>query len=223
MNMQILVVDDHPLYRDALARVVSQVFPEAVVHHAGDCAGALGQLRAMESADLVLLDLAMPGAGGMEALASIRKDFPDARVVMVSATECSADVLRCLRAGAAGFIPKSAATEVLAAALKLVGEGGTYLPALLLDGIQPVPGETGTRAEVHAVDGTAAVETLTPRELQTLAALCAGQSNKAIANGLGISEATVRTHLTAVFRMLGVSSRTQAARVARQRGLVRDE
>ncbi|MBK8017639.1 MAG: response regulator transcription factor [Betaproteobacteria bacterium] len=221
--MNILVVDDHPLYRDALARIASQVFPEAAICVAGDCVTALQRLRDMGSADLVLLDLAMPGAGGMEALARIRNDFPGVRVVMVSATERRADVVSCLQSGASGFIPKSAATEVLAAALKLIGEGGTYLPALLLDGVEPAARTVSSRSAPGSDQGSAASGVLTPRELQTLAALCGGRSNKAIANELGISEATVRTHLTTVFRILGVSNRTQAARAARQRGLVPDE
>lgn len=223
--MRILIVDDHPLYRDALARLLPQVFPEVRVDQATDCAAALARLRDGNRADIVLLDLDLPGMAGRDGLACVREEFPQTRVVIVSATESREEVVRCLQAGAAGFIPKSAATEVLVAALTLVRDGGVYLPSLLLDVPAESPAGRHRDAGTEALrgEGKGAGEKLTPREAEVLSLLCAGQSNKTIANELGMSEATVRTHLTAVFRRLGVVNRTQAAREARRRGLVPDD
>lgn len=206
--MLILVVDDHPLYRDALARLLPQIFEEARVLSAGDWAGAARLLDAERAVDLALLDLEMPGTPGRGALAALRADHPGIKVVIVSASEDAAEARRCLAEGAQGFIPKSARTEVLAAALRLVCEGGVYLPPLLLEATPAAP---------------AGDEALTARELQILALLCDGLSNKAIARQLQIAEPTVRTHLSSVFRALGVVNRTQAARVAHARGLVSEE
>ncbi|MFO1318486.1 MAG: response regulator transcription factor [Burkholderiales bacterium] len=223
--MLILIVDDHPLYRDALVRLLPQVFPAAHVHQASDCASALARLRQGPAADLVLLDLDLPGMDGRAGLACLREAFPQTRVVIVSATEQREAVARCLQGGAAGFIPKSAPTEVLAAALTLVRDGGVYLPSLLLEPASGPPGamlraETADRVDTS---GSGSGERLTPRETEVLTLLCAGHGNKAIGNQLGMSEATVRTHLTSVFRRLGVVNRTQAAREARRRRLVPDD
>jgi len=204
----ILVIDDHPLYRDALARLLPQIFADTRVLSAGDWAGAARLLDAERGVDLVLLDLEMPGTRGRGALAALRADQPGIKVVIVSASEDAAEARRCLAEGAQGFIPKSARTEVLAAALRLVCEGGVYLPPLLLEA-------TPANQAVGAA--------LTARELQILVLLCDGLSNKAIARRLQIAEPTVRTHLSSVFRALGVVNRTQAARVARARGLVNEE
>ncbi|MBI5618056.1 MAG: response regulator transcription factor [Gammaproteobacteria bacterium] len=206
--MLILVIDDHPLYRDALTRLLPQIFEGARVLSAGDWASAARLLEAECGVALALLDLEMPGTHGRGALTALRADHPEIRVVIVSASESAAEARRCLAEGAQGFIPKSARTEVLAAALRLVCEGGVYVPPLLLE---PPPA------------GPACDEALTARELQILALLCDGLSNKAIARRLQIAEPTVRAHLSAVFRALGVVNRTQAARVARTRGLVNEE
>ena len=220
--MRILIVDDHPLYRDALARLLMQMFPQAIVAQAADCVVALDLLTQTDTYDLVLLDLNIPGMNGYEALTRIRATQPQTKVIMISATERREDVLRCLQAGASGFIPKSARTEVLAAALKLVNDGGLYLPPQVLEaGSVMAPNEPTVSQQWQPIDG--AQEKLTHRETEVLVLLCAGQSNRAIANRLNISEATVRTHLSAVFRTLGVANLTQAARAARKLGMVRDD
>lgn len=220
--MMILVVDDHPLYRDALARLLLQVFPGADVRQAVDFNAALSHLRGGVGADIVLLDLDLPGIAGRDVLDRLRKEFPATRVVIVSATERRDEVMRCLQAGAAGFIPKSASSDVLAAALALVRDGGVYLPSLLLssDDAQPA---LPVRDENPVAQAPPSGERPTARESEVLALLCRGHGNKAIANALGMSEATVRTHLTSVFRRLGVANRTQAAREARRRRWVVDD
>ena len=205
--MLILVIDDHPLYRDALARLLPQIFSDAEILAAGDWPSAAALLGAAGPADLVLLDLDMPGTHGRSALLALRAAHPEPKIVIVSASEDAAEARRCLAQGAQGYIPKSARTEVLAAALRLVSEGGVYLPPLLL---AATPGDA------------ASGDPLTARERQILALLCEGLSNKAIARRLQIAEPTVRAHLSALFRALGVVNRTQAARAARERGLVAD-
>lgn len=207
--MRILIVDDHPLYRDALGRLLPQIFSAAIVVQADDWASAQACLESGRVFDLVLLDLELPGADGRQALEVLRRRFPDLKVVVISASEDAADARRCLAAGARGFIPKSARTDVLAAALHLVDEGGSYLPPLLLG---------GASARLAQEDTT---PLLTAREREILELVCAGLPNKAIAKALHIAEPTVRAHLSSVFRALGVINRTQAARVAHERGLTR--
>ncbi len=207
--MLILVVDDHPLYRDALVRLMPQIFAEASVLQAPDLHSARACLASAPPVNLVLLDLDLPDSHGAAALIALRKTGPALRIVIVSATEDAAEARLCLAEGACGYIPKSARTDVLAAALRLVNEGGTYLPPLLL--------------EAPAV-GPASMVSLprpTARECEILELVCAGLSNKAIARTLQIAEPTVRAHLSSAFRTLGVINRTQAARVALERGLVR--
>ena len=222
--MLILVIDDHPLYRDALARLLPQIFADVAVAQAEDCAAAFARLSQSPPYDLALLDLEMPGLHGHSVLAQLRRDFPALKVVIVSASENPHEAQRCIAAGASGFIPKSARTEVLVAALRLVNEGGIYLPSSLLD-LAAAPAERppsmlprADRKAANTIDNT-----LTPRELEVLRLLCQGHSNKDIARHLGIAEPTVRAHLSATFRALGVVNRTQAAREAGRRGLVRDQ
>jgi len=201
--MKILIVDDHPVYRDGLAALLAQVFDGARIEQAGDAGQAFESLARDPDFDLVLLDLKIPGLDGRAALPLLRARFPTLPVVVVSASDNAATARECIAQGASGFIPKSARRDALAAALRTVIEGGV----------------------VHSPSvGDAAAKTagLTRRELEVLQHLGAGESNKLIARRLDISEATVRVHLTAVFRELAVASRTQALIEARRRGLLFD-
>ena len=126
--MEVLVVDDHPLTLEMLPEVLRGVFPGAIVHTAADLAGALGIARRERSLDYILLDLGLPDCKGLEGLTRIRQEFPRVRVVVVSASEESETILGALKAGAAGYIPKTEKTRVLAAALQLIAAGGIYVP-----------------------------------------------------------------------------------------------
>lgn len=204
----ILIVDDHPLIVEIMGAVARKVFPAARLHVANGLAEALTTARA-ESVDLVLLDLGLPGCRDISALTQFREAFPAARVVVVSAMEERAVVLAALEAGAAGYIPKTSAPAVVAAALRLVGEGGIYVPPQAID-VEPAPAR-GARAA------------LTGRQLEVLRLMARGLANKEIAQNLRIAKDTVKQHAKAVYAALGVSSRTQAGRAAQLRGIKLDQ
>lgn len=201
--MKFVVVDDHPVYRDGLAALLGQLFAGAQVMQAGDAGAAFALLAQHAAVDLVLLDLAIPGLDGRAALPVLRARFPAVPVVVVSASDDDVTAADCIVQGASGFITKSARREALEAALRAVVDGGVVLSRTATRGATRAPG-------------------LTPRELEVLRRLGAGDSNKLIARQLDMAEATVRVHLTAVFRELGVTSRTQALLEARRRGLLPD-
>lgn len=208
--MKILIVDDHPIYRDGLAALVAQLFADAQVRVAGDAATAFEHLRRDAAVDLILLDLKLPGLDGRSALSQLRSLHPAVPVVVVSVDEDATTIRACIDAGASGYIPKSARKEILAAALAVVADGGIYLPPAM----RQSQGAAGTHLPA------APTVALTVREREVLQGVCAGEPNKTIARRLGISEATVRAHLGAVFRALGVTNRTQAALAARRLGLI---
>lgn len=208
--MKTLIVDDHPLYREGLANLLQQIFPDACVEQAGDVHTALDVLARGGGTDLILLDLKLPGLDGRTALPDLRRLYPAVPVVIVSAEDDTATIRACIDAGASGYIPKAARREVLAAALTVVADGGVYLPPAL----RQLSSAPATMA------WTPHTPPLTQREREVLAGVCAGEANKVIARRLDISEATVRAHLGSVFRALGVANRTQAALVARQLGIL---
>jgi DNA-binding NarL/FixJ family response regulator len=204
--MIILIADDHPLFRDALRRAVAQLFPEAQLVEADDVPALIEQAQAHPRAELLLLDLNMPGAHGFSALAHVRASFPALPVIVVSAREEPALMQRALWHGAAGFVPKSADLATIGAAIHAVLEGDTWLPA-------------GVAAHAAALDPeeealAARVAELTPQQYRVLTLVCNGLLNKQIAFDLGVSEATVKAHMTAILRKLGAHSRTQAVLLA---------
>lgn len=198
---EILIADDHPLFREALARAVLRAVGDATVHEAGDVASLMQALEAHPRSDLLLLDLNMPGAHGFSALVSIRSAYPSVPIVMVSANDDAATVNRALGLGAAGFIPKSVDSDTLATAIARVLEGDTWVPA----GIAPGPGMSDEDR-----DAAKRLASLTPQQFRVLGLVCSGLLNKQIAYELDVSEATVKAHMTAVLRKLDVYTRTQA-------------
>ena len=189
------MADDHPLYRHALKYAVSQVRPDCEFAEAASVAEALGRLQGASGTSLVLLDLRMPDCAGLEGLTIVRSRFPRIRVVAVADSEDGRHVRCALALGAAGCIPKSASMEVVVAALETILEGGTWAP----------PGAEA--AEEPAARG---LEDFTPAEMRILMDLQRGRLNKQIASDIGVTEATVKSHLTSIFRKLGVANRTQA-------------
>lgn len=209
--MRILIVDDHDLFRKGLRLLLSGFDAELVVMEAADCAEATAM--AGEPFDLVLLDLHMPGKSGLDALHSLRPSFESSPIVVLSGEDDPRQVRRAIDAGAAGFIPKSSTPDVLRSALRLVLADEVYLPAVALKGIDDDAGETAT------VTPGRLAETLSERQVDVLRKAVQGKANKVIARELGISEGTVKAHLSAAFRALGVHNRTEAVYAAARCGL----
>jgi DNA-binding NarL/FixJ family response regulator len=210
--LRILVVDDHALFRQGLKYLLRDLDERLEVFEAADC----GQAEALrgEPFDLILLDLHMPGSAGLEALAAVRDAFESSRIVVLSGEEDPRQVRRAIDAGAAGFIPKASSPDVLINALRLILADGVYLPPVALRGV----GEPDTGAARAQADDALA-EKLSHRQLEVLRKAVQGKANKVIARELGISDSTVKVHLTAAFRALGVHNRTEAVYVAARSGL----
>ncbi len=201
----LLIADDHPLFREALRGAVARVLPDAVLREA-DSVDALYQLVETEpDADLLLLDLNMPGAQGFSALVHLRALHPQLPVVVVSAREEPEVMRRALDHGAVGFIPKSADARTLGEAISAVLAGDRWAPPAAFDAPAAHPGE-------HAV--AQRLRELTPQQFRVLQMLGAGLLNKQIAYELNVSEATIKAHMTAILRKLGASNRTQAVLLA---------
>jgi DNA-binding NarL/FixJ family response regulator len=215
--MNVLIVDDHALFREGLKFLLPELDPTLVLDEAGDCAKAL-ERAAERTYDLVLLDLHLPGLHGMDALAALRQALPATPVVVLSGEDNRAIVRAAIDAGAMGFIPKSSTREVLIQALRLVFAGGVYLPRTVLDAPTLVePSNPASAAPAGAP--TAARLGLTPRQMDVLRCVIQGKPNKSIARELDISEGTVKAHLSSVMQALGARNRTEAVYAAAKLGM----
>ena len=211
--MKILVADDHPLIRDAFRHLLIELAPDVSVFEASDCDTTRQLVAAHTDLDLVLLDLRLPGPGGLATLDFLRHTYPTLPIVVVTAVEDPNTVRDVLARGAMGYISKSSTNEVMLNALRLVLSGGRYLPADLL----AANGDSQSTAPV-----TAAELHLTDRQRDVLALVIQGKSNKHICRELGLAEATVKIHVTAILRALRVTSRAQAIAAVNQLGLTPD-
>ncbi len=205
--MKLLLIDDHALFREGVAALVEQRMPDVALQLAGDLNGARSVLAEHPDCRLALLDLGLPDSHGLDGIARLRELAPALPIVVLSADDRPETVLGAIDRGAAGFIPKSADSAAFAAALREVLEGRVHLPRQALLGADTA----------QADDGEALG--LSPRQVDVLRLLVEGRSNKMIMRELELSESTVKTHLHAIFRRLGVSSRTQAVVVAARLGL----
>jgi DNA-binding NarL/FixJ family response regulator len=201
----LLIADDHPLFREALRGAVARVLPDARLCEADSVAALHALVEAEPDADLLLLDLNMPGAHGFSALVHLRAVHPQLPVVVVSAREEPAVMRRALDHGAVGFIPKSANAATLGEAITAVLDGDRWAPPAALSAPAAAPDE-------H--DAARRLRELTPSQFRVLQMIGAGLLNKQIAYELGVSEATVKAHVTAVLRKLGATNRTQAVLIA---------
>jgi DNA-binding NarL/FixJ family response regulator len=208
--MKILVVDDHVLIRESLRGVLKELRPDAVVLEAADSRRATELVEAHADIGLVLLDLTLPDADGFSMLAALREGYPATSVVVLSAQQDRGSVVKSLDLGALGFIPKSAQREVMLAALELVFAGGIYIPPEILSR-QSEPSQSAPQPAA-AVSPRASPRDLglTERQLEVLALMMRGKSNKAICRVLDMAEPTVKNHVTAIFRALKVTNRTEA-------------
>ncbi len=200
----VLLVDDHALLRTGVANIINQEQDLHVVAEAGNGIEALAAFERYHP-DVTLLDLRMPVMEGVEVVRRMREKDPRARVIILTTYDTDEEISRALKAGAKAYVLKDISADALIACIRDVLAGKTYLaPAAAAKLAEDV-----TRVQ------------LTPRELSTLRLLADGKANKEIATGLGISERTVKTHLGHLFEKLGVTSRTEAVKVATRRGLVR--
>ena len=225
--MKALLVDDHPLILSALQSVIGGLGQDILVEGVDTAAAARARLAADSDVDLVLLDLALGDADGFELLRELREAYPALPVVVVSASERTADVIRAIDLGAMGFVPKRSSHAQLTEALQMVLSGGLYVPPMLL-GLTgtPAPASAASTAVAQAAEasplsgvaqaaphqqaGSLEALGLTPRQAEVLALLLKGLPNKLIARELKLSVETVKDHVAAVLRALGVHTRTQA-------------
>jgi DNA-binding NarL/FixJ family response regulator len=208
MAVKILVVDDHPLIREALRQVLKVLDSQIELLEAADCSEGMAQATANPDLTLVLLDLSLPGQGGIDALPAFRERFPAVPVVVLSATDTPDMVMRAIDSGAMGFIPKTSSNQVLINALRLVLSGGVYLPLEMLrrgasaDAAPPPPATQVVKSPRDIG--------LTARQGEVLALMLQGKPNKLICRDLNLAEGTVKIHVTAILKALGVANRTQA-------------
>jgi DNA-binding NarL/FixJ family response regulator len=204
-RQRIVVADDHPLFRDALRLAIVEALPAAQVVEAGSLAAVEAALAAAPETDLVMLDLNMPGMQGLSGLVLLRAQFPSTPVAVISANEEPAVVQRAIEFGAAGYIAKSASPEEIRAALLAMLAGEMWLP----------PGiELGGRAADADAAFAVRLASLTPQQVRVLMMVNEGWPNKQIAHALGVSEGTVKAHVSAILQKLQVDSRTQAVILA---------
>ena len=200
-----LIIDDHPLFCDALALTLRGITGDITVDTTHSLGAALERLERVPQPDLVLLDLDLPDVEGLDGLLRLRATHPDVTVLVVSSMAEPRLVRAALAAGAAGFVPKHAGRDSVRAALEALGQGRSWMP----DGI------AGEDTDASAAS-VARLAQLTRQQARILELLCQGRLNKQIAWELSIAETTVKAHVTAIMRKLGVQSRTQAVLIAQQ-------
>jgi DNA-binding NarL/FixJ family response regulator len=201
---RILIVDDHPLFRLALTQALRELLPDCRLEEADSLSSARQQLQTHTDIDLVLLDLHLPGSHGLAGLASLRGEFPAVAVAMISAHEDPRTIRRALEFGASGYLLKSADLDELTRALGTVLEAKTYVPPALQLAVNSQRSAPQDRELAQRLNA------LTPQQSRVLGMVAEGLLNKQIADQLGISERTVKAHLSALFERLGVRNRTQA-------------
>ena len=204
--ISLVIADDHPLFRSALASALQAEMENIVIVESHDLDSTLQCLENLNDLDLLLLDLNMPGSGELYGLIRIRKDFPDVPVAVISGSEDSAMVAKVIDAGALGFIPKTSEPTTYVQAIHAILAGDIWLPEDLREHVANQP-----KSDLSMQNKVAE---LTPQQYKVLCYLHEGLLNKQIAYELSISEATVKAHITAIFRKLEINNRTQAVLVA---------
>jgi DNA-binding NarL/FixJ family response regulator len=198
---RLVIADDHPLFRGALREAIAGMLERVDIAEAGTFEEVAHLLEQGGEVDLILLDLKMPGVRGFSGLMYLRAQYPSVPVVVVSANDDPTAIRRCMEFGASGFIPKTLGVEVMRGAIRDVLDGGVWTPP-------DVDLSAGSDAETAEL--MTRMATLTPQQVRVLMMLSEGLLNKQIAYQLGVSEATVKAHVSAILQKLGVESRTQA-------------
>ncbi|HZN24560.1 MAG TPA: response regulator transcription factor [Burkholderiales bacterium] len=207
--MKILLIDDHALIRDALRGVLAELQRGSRILEAHDAQSAMKLLQAQADVQLVVLDLNLPDRGGFDVLAEIRERYPAIGVVVLSGNHDRASVQKALDLGALGFIPKSSPREVMLSAFNLIFAGGVYIPPQILERAAAPP-----TAPPRSARSIAADLGLTERQVDVLALMMRGKSNKVICRALNLAEPTVKNHVTAILKALKATNRTEAVIVA---------
>ncbi len=208
--MEILIVDDHVLFREGLKSLLACFADGVIIHEAGSVEAGLALNLQHKELSLILLDLNLPGLNGLDGLKAFRQRFPGSPLVVLSGVDDEAIVAVALRQGAQGFISKSVSAESMLNDLRRVLAGESCFPGQGPHDGSVAATQTLAKSALH----------FTPRQIDVLARLCEGHSNKEIGRDLGMSDNTVSTHLAAIFRALGARSRTEAAFLARKKGLL---
>ena len=202
--MHVLIIDDHPLFRQGVCSILQQMDSGCVCIEAENWRAGKEMLKSGNAPDLVLLDIKLPDINGIDALKLLRTSHPILPVVMLSASDDPAIMRSALDVGALGFLPKSSTNEVIVKAIQLVLAGGIYVPP---EALSPA-GNNEASATVNKYEGDFSI---TRRQAEVMDLIIQGQPNKIIADKLGLSENTVRGHVSAIFKILGVTNRTEAA------------
>jgi len=199
--IRLIIADDHPLFRGALREAVSGLFEDLDIAEAGSFEDLAKLLERGADVDLILLDLTMPGVRGFSGLMYLRAQYPSVPIIVVSANDDPGVIRRCMDFGASGFIPKTLGIEAMRGAITRVFQGGVWTPPEI---------DLGAGADAETADLLTRLTSLTPQQVRVLMMLSEGLLNKQIAYELGVSEATVKAHVSAILQKLGVESRTQA-------------
>ncbi|VAW56731.1 Two-component transcriptional response regulator, LuxR family [hydrothermal vent metagenome] len=221
--MKILLIDDHELVRDGVKNVLLRMDTSAEVCEATSALSALELANSYKDFDLVLLDMYLPDSTNLDLLCQLRKALLCTPIIVLSASESISDIKKSIELGAKGFIPKSSTNQIIISAIQLVLSGGVYLPSILLE--QPLAtADINSPPEIQNnktdEDSFELLNALSKRQLDVLNLLKNGHSNKEIAKTLFLSETTIRVHMTAIFKTLKVSNRTQAALLISQIDLI---
>jgi two-component system nitrate/nitrite response regulator NarL len=211
--MKILIVDDHLVVREGISALLQRDDLATVTLQAGSAREALELIKTHADFDVIVLDLMLPDMDGLQAITEFAKIRPELPVIVMSSSEDPRDARKAFAQGALGYVPKSSSRHVLISAIELVINGDLYIPQLLLeDG----SAEKVTRPALHG-EGD---QLLTPRQIEVLQCIGQGLPNKTIASQLGLSEKTVKVHITAIFKVLKVVNRTQSVTAGRKAGLI---
>ncbi|WP_419690003.1 response regulator [Burkholderia theae] len=213
--MKLLIIDDHPIVRSGIETLIRQNDSDLIIAQAANAEDAMRMLDEQADFKVAILDLQMPGMSGLDAISTISGKCPELKIIVLSMSDSPHDVRSAFARGARGYVPKSAGPNTLLLAIRIVTNGERYVPPLILEE-QPVPFRSGPRSPPRdAVDLP-----LTRRQIEVLRYLTDGAPNKVIANRLGLSEKTVKAHVSAIFKALNVLNRTQAATAARDAGIL---
>jgi DNA-binding NarL/FixJ family response regulator len=214
--MKVILADDHALFREGFVLLLRQMQEGAEIVTAADLGEALAQVRRHPDAELLLLDLNMPGIDGVDSVAEVMRGHPDLPIAILSAEEERDRVEHLLAAGVSGYIPKSSSPRVMVSAIRLILAGGIYVPPQLLRFETDITPDS-TPLGIKPIQGALR---LTERQIEVLRLIVEGMSNKQVCRELGLGEGTVKAHLAAIFRALDVRNRTEAATAARRLGVI---